>query len=116
MKILITESQVTPLIEKLIKSNIPNVVSVNFENIPTISYGDDDEVTYDDVMIQVIVDAGKVFEGNIYPCKYVEATTYNPSLIYKQISNILKNYLNIDIARFRAGYSLKLFIVATREF
>ena len=116
MKILITESQITPLIEKLIKSNIPNVVSVNFKNVPTTSYGDDGFVNYDDVHIQVVVDPSKVLEGNIYPCKGFEGNIYPPQSIYKQVSKLLKNYLDIDVGAFRSGYGLDIFIVTTIKF
>ena len=116
MKILITESQITPLIEKLIKSNIPNVVSVNFKNVPTSSYGDDGVVNYDDVHIQVVVDPAKVFECNIYTGKGFEGNIYPPQSIYKQVSKLLKNYLDIDVGAFRSGYGLDIFIVTTSKF
>ena len=69
MKIIITESQRNNIIERLLKSSIPNIIDIIFKDIPVTVYGDGQSKNITKTVINIIVDPGNVFEGNLYNVK-----------------------------------------------
>ena len=112
MKYLITESQMTNVIESLIKKNFPDVVSVNFreKSVAAWETGENGPTSYSSTVIQVIIDPGKVLEGNLYDSK----STDIPFLKMK-ILKLLNNILDIDIKKFKSPYDLEIYVVKTQQ-
>ena len=97
------------LIEKLIRKSVPDVIFVNFKSRPLISY-DGGLFKGHQTLIEVIVDPGKVYEGNTYA---VAGNRFVYSELYNRILEDLKTYLDINVNTFRSEYGLRLFIVST---
>jgi predicted P-loop ATPase/GTPase len=110
MKVLITESRLNNVIERLIKSVNKDVVSVNFdvkkqavvdEKVKGISY-------YDKTIITVVLDPHDILGGNIHE---VNPTRYLP--LRKEIQNALERFMNIDTTKFMSPYGVEYYVIGT---
>jgi hypothetical protein len=109
MKVLLTESQMNNVIEKLFKREVPSIISVSFKDKEVSAFDKGSVVQYTRTSIQVIVDPGNVCDGNLY------TRGFNYHLIKQDLSKILDKFLKIDISRFKAKYSLELYVVNTQQ-
>jgi hypothetical protein len=110
MKVLITESQLSNAIERLIKSVNKDVVSVNFnvkkqavldDKVKGVSY-------YDRTIITVVLDPHNILGGNIHT---VYSTNYIP--LRKEIQKALNRFMNIDTTKFMSPYDIEFYVIGT---
>ena len=66
MKVIITEQRINNVIKKLLMNNIEDVKSVNFFDKNVLGVENGKKVKYTKTVIEVVVDEGKVCEGNLY--------------------------------------------------
>lgn len=113
MKIIITEQQLNNAVEKMLKQSFPNIVSINFKEVPVNYYGGKEGGVgkYIKTNINVIVDIGDVLEGNIYDPKNI----FDEKDIKKEIMNTLKSYLNIDGSKFKSPYGVNVYTLVTKQ-
>lgn len=111
MRYLITESQITNVIESLIKKNFPDVISVNFKEkgIAAWESGEPRPTKYMSTVIQVIIDPGKVCKGNLYNSQSTDIPFMRMEILK------LLNILNIDITKFKSPYDLEIYVVNTQK-
>ena len=108
MKVIITESQLNNAIEKLIRSTIKDVVSVNFDVKKQaviekgISY-------YDKTIIRVVLDPHNILGGNIQTVNF--SSDYMEQRF--EIKKALNRFMNIDTKKFMSPYDIEFYIVGT---
>ena len=112
MKIIITESQRNNVIERLLKSTIPNVIDIKFKDIPVTAWGDGEPKNFTRTVINIIVDPGNVFEGNLYNVKG-ESYSYMP--LKQSIGDTLDKVLNINVSEYMSPYTYEVYIVNTKR-
>ena len=112
MKIIITESQRNNVIERLLKTTIPNVIDIKFKDIPVTSWGDGGQKNFTRTVINIIVDPGNVFEGNLYNVKG-ESYSYMP--LKQSIGDTLDKVLNINVSEYMSPYTYEVYIVNTKR-
>ncbi len=112
MKIIITESQRNNIIERLLKSSIPNIIDIKFKDIPVTVYGDGQSKNITKTVINIIVDPGNVFEGNLYN---VKPESYSYMTLKQSIGEILDKILNINVSALMSPYTYEIYIVNTKR-
>ena len=112
MKIIITESQRNNIIERLLKSSIPNIIDIKFKDIPVTVYGDGQSKNITKTVINIIVDPGNVFEGNLYN---VKPESYSYMTLKQSIGEILDKILNINVSALMSPYTYEVYIVNTKR-
>ena len=112
MKIIITESQRNNVIERLLKSTIPNIIDVKFKDIPVTAWGDGEPKNFTRTVINIIVDPGNVFEGNLYN---VKGESYSYMSLKQLIGDTLDKVLNINILEYKSPYTYEVYIVNTKR-
>ena len=112
MKIIITESQRNNIIERLLKSSIPNIIDIKFKDIPVTVYGDGQSKNFTKTVINIIVDPGNVFEGNLYN---VKPESYSYMTLKQSIGETLDKILNIDVSALMSPYTYEVYIVNTKR-
>jgi hypothetical protein len=112
MKIIITESQRNNIIERLLKSSIPNIIDIKFKDIPVTVYGDGQSKNITKTVINIIVDPGNVFEGNLYN---VKPESYSYMTLKQSIGETLDKILNIDVSALMSPYTYEVYIVNTKR-
>ena len=112
MKIIITESQRNNVIERLLKSTIPNIIDVKFKDIPVTAWGDGEPKNFTRTVINIIVDPGNVFEGNLYN---VKGESYSYMTLKQLIGDTLDKVLNINVSEYMSPYTYEVYIVNTKR-
>ena len=112
MKIIITESQRNNVIERLLKTTIPNIIDVKFKDIPVTAWGDGEPKNFTRTVINIIVDPGNVFEGNLYN---VKGESYSYMSLKQLIGDTLDKVLNINILEYKSPYTYEVYIVNTKR-
>lgn len=112
MKIIITESQRNNVIERLLKSTIPNVIDVKFKDIQVGVWDERGQQNFTRTVINIIVDPGNVFEGNLYNVKG-ESYSYMP--LKQSIGETLDKVLNINVSEHKSPYTYEVYIVNTKR-
>jgi dTDP-D-glucose 4,6-dehydratase len=112
MKIIITESQRNNIIERLLKSSIPNIIDIKFKDIPVTVYGDGQSKNITKTVINIIVDPGNVFEGNLYN---VKGESYSYMTLKQSIGETLDKILNINVSALMSPYTYEVYIVNTKR-
>lgn len=112
MKIIITESQRNNVIERLLKTTIPNIIDVKFKDIQVGVWDEDGQKNFTRTVINIIVDSGNVFEGNLYNVKG-ESYSYMP--LKQLIGDTLDKVLNINILQHKSPYTYEVYIVNTKR-
>jgi dTDP-D-glucose 4,6-dehydratase len=112
MKIIITESQRNNIIERLLKSSIPNIIDIKFKDIPVTVYGDGQSKNITKTVINIIVDPGNVFEGNLYN---VKGESYSYMTLKQSIGDTLDKVLNINVSEYMSPYTYEVYIVNTKR-
>ena len=112
MKIIITESQRNNVIERLLKSTIPNIIDVKFKDIPVTAWGDGEPKNFTRTVINIIVDPGNVFEGNLYN---VKGESYSYMSLKQLIGDTLDKVLNINVSEYMSPYTYEVYIVNTKR-
>jgi dTDP-D-glucose 4,6-dehydratase len=112
MKIIITESQRNNIIERLLKSSIPNIIDIKFKDIPVTVYGDGQSKNITKTVINIIVDPGNVFEGNLYN---VKGESYSYMTLKQSIGETLDKILNINVSELMSPYTYEIYIVNTKR-
>ena len=112
MKIIITESQRNNVIERLLKSTIPNVIDIKFKDIPVTAWGDGGQKNFTRTVINIIVDPGNVFEGNLYN---VKGESYSYMSLKQLIGDTLDKVLNINVSEYMSPYTYEVYIVNTKR-
>lgn len=112
MKIIITESQRNNVIERLLKSTIPNVIDVKFKDIQVGVWDERGQQNFTRTVINIIVDPGNVFEGNLYNVKG-ESYSYMP--LKQLIGETLDKVLNINVSEHKSPYTYEVYIVNTKR-
>jgi dTDP-D-glucose 4,6-dehydratase len=112
MKIIITESQRNNIIERLLKSSIPNIIDIKFKDIPVTVYGDGQSKNITKTVINIIVDPGNVFEGNLYN---VKGESYSYMTLKQSIGETLDKILNINVSALMSPYTYEIYIVNTKR-
>lgn len=112
MKIIITESQRNNVIERLLKTTIPNVIDIKFKDIQVGVWDEDGQKNFTRTVINIIVDPGNVFEGNLYNVKG-ESYSYMP--LKQLIGETLDKVLNINILQHKSPYTYEVYIVNTKR-
>jgi len=112
MKIIITESQRNNVIERLLKSTIPNVIDIKFKDIQVGVWDEDGQKNFTRTVINIIVDPGNVFEGNLYNVKG-ESYSYMP--LKQLIGETLDKVLNINVSEHKSPYTYEVYIVNTKR-
>ena len=112
MKIIITESQRNNIIERLLKSSIPNIIDIKFKDIPVTVYGDGQSKNITKTVINIIVDPGNVFEGNLYN---VKPESYSYLTLKQSIGETLDKILNINVSAHMSPYTYEVYIVNTKR-
>lgn len=112
MKIIITESQRNNVIERLLKTTIPNIIDVKFKDIQVGVWDEDGQKNFTRTVINIIVDPGNVFEGNLYNVKG-ESYSYMP--LKQSIGDTLDKVLNINVSEHKSPYNYEIYIVNTKR-
>lgn len=112
MKIIITESQRNNVIERLLKSTIPNVIDIKFKDIQVGVWDEGGQKNFTRTVINIIVDPGNVFEGNLYNVKG-ESYSYMP--LKQLIGETLDKVLNINVSEHKSPYTYEVYIVNTKR-
>lgn len=112
MKIIITESQRNNVIERLLKSTIPNVIDIKFKDIQVGVWDERGQQNFTRTVINIIVDPGNVFEGNLYNVKG-ESYSYMP--LKQLIGETLDKVLNINVSEHKSPYTYEVYIVNTKR-
>jgi hypothetical protein len=112
MKIIITESQRNNIIERLLKSSIPNIIDIKFKDIPVTVWGDGESKNITKTVINIIVDPGNVFEGNLYN---VKGESYSYMTLKQSIGETLDKILNINVSELMSPYTYEIYIVNTKR-
>jgi hypothetical protein len=112
MKIIITESQRNNIIERLLKSSIPNIIDIKFKDIPVTVWGDGQSKNITKTVINIIVDPGNVFEGNLYN---VKGESYSYMTLKQSIGETLDKILNINVSALMSPYTYEIYIVNTKR-
>lgn len=112
MKIIITESQRNNVIERLLKTTIPNIIDVKFKDIQVGVWDEDGQKNFTRTVINIIVDPGNVFEGNLYNVKG-ESYSYMP--LKQSIGDTLDKVLNINVSEHKSPYTYEIYIVNTKR-
>ena len=112
MKIIITESQRNNVIERLLKSTIPNVIDIKFKDIQVGVWDESGQQNFTRTVINIIVDPGNVFEGNLYNVKG-ESYSYMP--LKQSIGDTLDKVLNINVSEYMSPYTYEVYIVNTKR-
>jgi hypothetical protein len=112
MKIIITESQRNNIIERLLKSSIPNIIDIKFKDIPVTVWGDGESKNITKTVINIIVDPGNVFEGNLYN---VKGESYSYMTLKQSIGETLDKILNINVSALMSPYTYEVYIVNTKR-
>jgi hypothetical protein len=112
MKIIITESQRNNIIERLLKSSIPNIIDIKFKDIPVTVWGDGESKNITKTVINIIVDPGNVFEGNLYN---VKPESYSYMTLKQLIGETLDKILNINVSALMSPYTYEIYIVNTKR-
>jgi hypothetical protein len=112
MKIIITESQRNNVIERLLKTTIPNVIDIKFKDIQVGVWDEGGQQNFTRTVINIIVDPGNVFEGNLYNVKG-ESYSYMP--LKQLIGETLDKVLNINILQHKSPYTYEVYIVNTKR-
>jgi hypothetical protein len=112
MKIIITESQRNNVIERLLKTTIPNVIDIKFKDIQVGVWDEDGQKNFTRTVINIIVDPGNVFEGNLYN---VKGESYSYMSLKQLIGDTLDKVLNINILQHKSPYTYEVYIVNTKR-
>ena len=112
MKIIITESQRNNVIERLLKTTIPNVIDIKFKDIQVGVWDEDGQKNFTRTVINIIVDPGNVFEGNLYN---VKGESYSYMTLKQLIGETLDKVLNINILQHKSPYTYEVYIVNTKR-
>ena len=112
MKIIITESQRNNVIERLLKTTIPNVIDIKFKDIQVGVWDERGQQNFTRTVINIIVDPGNVFEGNLYNVKG-ESYSYMP--LKQSIGDTLDKVLNINVSEYMSPYTYEVYIVNTKR-
>lgn len=112
MKIIITESQRNNVIERLLKSTIPNVIDVKFKDIQVGVWDERGQQNFTRTVINIIVDPGNVFEGNLYN---VKGESYSYMSLKQLIGDTLDKVLNINVSEHKSPYTYEVYIVNTKR-
>lgn len=112
MKVIITESQRNNVIERLLKSAIPNIIDVKFRDIPVSAWNGNEPKKFTRTVINIIVDPGNVFEGNLYN---VKGESYSYMTLKQLIGETLDKVLSINVSEFMSPYSYEVYIVNTKR-
>jgi len=113
MKVIITESQRNNVIERLLKSAIPNIIDVKFRDIPVSAWSDSGKPKeFTRTVIEIIVDPGNVLEGNLYN---VKGESYSYMTLKQLIGETLDKVLSINVSEFMSPYSYEVYIVNTKR-
>ena len=112
MKIIITESQRNNVIERLLKTTIPNVIDIKFKDIQVGVWDENGQQNFTRTVINIIVDPGNVFEGNLYNVKG-ESYSYMP--LKQSIGDTLDKVLNINVSEYMSPYTYEVYIVNTKR-
>jgi len=112
MKIIITESQRNNIIERLLKSSIPNIIDIKFKDIPVTVYSDGKSKSITKTVINIIVDPGNVFEGNLYN---VKGESYSYMTLKQSIGETLDKILDINVSALMSPYTYEIYIVNTKR-
>ena len=112
MKIIITESQRNNVIERLLKTTIPNVIDIKFKDIQVGVWDEDGQKNFTRTVINIIVDPGNVFEGNLYN---VKGESYSYMTLKQTIGETLDKVLSINVSEFMSPYTYEVYIVNTKR-
>jgi hypothetical protein len=112
MKIIITESQRNNVIERLLKTTIPNVIDIKFKDIQVGVWDERGQQNFTRTVINIIVDPGNVFEGNLYN---VKGESYSYMSLKQSIGDTLDKVLNINILQHKSPYTYEVYIVNTKR-
>ena len=112
MKIIITESQRNNVIERLLKTTIPNVIDIKFKDIQVGVWDEDGQKNFTRTVINIIVDPGNVFEGNLYN---VKGESYSYMSLKQSIGDTLDKVLNINVSEYMSPYTYEVYIVNTKR-
>ena len=112
MKIIITESQRNNVIERLLKSTIPNIIDVKFKDIQVGVWDERGQQNFTRTVINIIVDPGNVFEGNLYN---VKGESYSYMSLKQSIGDTLDKVLNINVSEYMSPYTYEVYIVNTKR-
>ena len=106
MKVIISEQRINNVIEKLLMNNIEGIKSVNFIEKEVSAIKELQKVKYTKTVIEIVVDEGKVCEGNLYFGSHSIKTR-------KKIQELLNDTLSIDIREFMSPYDIVVYEVVT---
>ena len=112
MKIIITESQRNNVIERLLKTTIPNVIDIKFKDIQVGVWDENGQQNFTRTVINIIVDPGNVFEGNLYN---VKGESYSYMTLKQSIGDTLDKVLNINVSEYMSPYTYEVYIVNTKR-
>ena len=112
MKIIITESQRNNVIERLLKTTIPNVIDIKFKDIQVGVWDERGQQNFTRTVINIIVDPGNVFEGNLYN---VKGESYSYMTLKQSIGDTLDKVLNINVSEYMSPYTYEVYIVNTKR-
>ena len=112
MKIIITESQRNNVIERLLKTTIPNVIDIKFKDIQVGVWDEGGQQNFTRTVINIIVDPGNVFEGNLYN---VKGESYSYMSLKQSIGDTLDKVLNINVSEYMSPYTYEVYIVNTKR-
>ena len=112
MKIIITESQRNNVIERLLKTTIPNVIDIKFKDIQVGVWDERGQQNFTRTVINIIVDPGNVFEGNLYN---VKGESYSYMSLKQSIGDTLDKVLNINVSEYMSPYTYEVYIVNTKR-
>ena len=85
---------------------------IKFKDIPVTVYGDGQSKNITKTVINIIVDPGNVFEGNLYN---VKGESYSYMTLKQTIGETLDKVLSINVSEFMSPYTYEVYIVNTKR-
>jgi len=108
MKYLITENKMNDLIERYIKSNFSEVVSVRFYNVNVFLASDDKTIERTD--IHVIADTNNVRDGYIHQGSIHQAREFK-----RELWNELNSMFNLGLELYGSKWGLEVFFLEAKR-
>jgi hypothetical protein len=106
MKVIISEQRINNVIEKLLMNNIEGIKSVNFFEKEVSAIKELRKVKYTKTVIEIVIDPGKVCEGNLYFGSHSLEKR-------KKIQELLNDTLSINVREFMSPYDFIVYEVVT---
>ena len=106
MKVIISEQRINNVIEKLLMNNIEDIKSVNFFEKNVLGIENRKRVEYTKTVIEIVIDPGKVCEGNLYFGGHTLEKR-------KKVQELLNDTLSINVREFMSPYDFIVYEVVT---